>query len=301
MQPQEVQQKARRNAGPFPYQAMFCVLVPAMVFAVFTLKTLSASVDAGRLMMPVAVSVEISFLVIAAAYGLGGTQGMLERRRAAGLPFYAALYLGVLSILLGAGWFLLLEKYFSFLWVYWIFAIPAYALQPLLTLLAIWLVFRLLHGREQPETGEVDLRRRAVLIFALFAWSWVTIALGMAVIYYALMIIAVFYKMNPTVIYLTYLLYVMTSIVFALPAFLGAVVGLPERMSAVRVGRLWLASLLAVLVCLAMAILLAVLYLRRDMSFGLFLLLSVIWLVLSALLCRQIPRVLMRTARPAPY
>ncbi|MGC1549196.1 MAG: hypothetical protein WA777_11775, partial [Rhodanobacter sp.] len=162
--------------------------------------------------------------------------------------------------------------------------------------LPVWLVFRLLRKREVPALHPVELRWRALLILTLFVWSWVLVitqlALPAVVVYLAV------YGNDAGL--LTLSIYA-GSIGLIVPAFLGALLGLPGTMSATRPPRLLLTS---VVVTLASALaMVAVTYAMVHIgsifdgfnpghAFTAFV--ALVWFVASTLLCWLLVKALTR-------
>ncbi|MBE1161935.1 hypothetical protein [Dyella acidiphila] len=241
---------------------MLCVVIAHLlldalgIYSILHLAALAGDDDHDRYVdaFYMALGNDIGFLVISAAFSLAGAQWMLERRRVAGLPGYAAACMGVLSAVLGLAWSfvsahlirtlaLALASTTSMQVAMTISVLIGYTVAPLLVLFSIWLPFRLWRAKEIPAVGLVDLRARGLLLFGLFAWSWVMLVLGFtipaAAIYYASS------GLDPALVHIGPYA---GSMVLALPAFLGALIGLPRSMPAVRPVRIWLAALLAMLV-----------------------------------------------------
>ena len=309
MQPQEIPQNVGGKASRFPYWVMLCVMAPLFITNVFHLLHVS-SFDS----LFTQFIFDIGFLSIAAAYGFGGTQWVLERQRTAGLPVYAAVAVGVLSFLFWRERLFLYQPVLAMMdkpstytemWQIRIaLLLPDYVILALLTLFFIWLLFRLLRGRGQPEVGAADLRGRSILISGLFAWAWAAAVLSVAVSKDGGLSRSL--EFSETGDFLVILGgYLFVVVLFALPAFLGAVFGLPANMPVARVRRLWVTSTLAMLV--SAAVWYAVFYLALQvndrlldfyrMSFSSLWWLALVillWQVAATLLCRLIVRALMR-------
>ena len=325
MQPQEIPQNVEGKASRFPYWVMLCVMAPNIAYAIIPIIEYGPHIlHALRFLLTYT-----SYLVIAAVYGFGGTQWMLERRRTAGLPVYAAVCIGILSVLISKVWGFLdrflfksivsmmmgtidepsytetleIEKISNAL------LLPHYVMQALITLFSIWLVFRLLRGRERPEIGAMNLRGRAILISGLFAWAWTVAAqstvLSMARGVFGGGLLEAVADADAQQISAFFGGYLIGCAFFTLPALLGIVFGLPANMPAARVGRLWITSTLAMLINAAVwyAVFNFALHINDKLldfykvnfsSLWWLALVILLWQVSATLLCRLIVRALMR-------
>ena len=109
--------------------------------------------------------------------------------------------------------------------------------------LSILLMFRLFRRYQLTVSFPMELRGRALLIFTLFSWSWIVAMLNLA-----MPMAAAFYAEQDIDQATVYLAPLAGSFVLVLPAFLGALLGLPTRMPFTRPVRLWLAATSAVLI-----------------------------------------------------
>jgi hypothetical protein len=290
---------------------MLAVMVVSLALAtlgVYRWQHLSTGMDDARRLgvLYMMLGNDLVGLVISAAFALGYTQWMLERRRLAGLPDYAAVGIGVLKGLLGFAlmfaWQMaaraLLTAYDHYAGMQLV-AILSLILGHLITVAAvmvpIWLAFSVLRGQALPASPQpVELHGRALLMFTLFAWSWLLV-LAQLVAPIAMQFYGTELEALPVVPYAG-------SIGLLLPAFLGGLLGLPRTMSQTRPLRLWLAGTLAMVVVIFAMICISG-FVGRDFAprtiFSAFAaLMAGVWFAVSTLLCWLLVKVLCRTQAP---
>lgn len=303
---------AKEKPSSFPYAVMLAVMAMGLAlatFAAYRWQHLSTGMDDARRLgvLYVMLGSDLVGLVISAAFALGYTQWMLEQRRVAGLPDYAAVGIGVLKGVLGFAlmfaWQMaargLLAAYGHYAGMQLV-AIVGLILGHLITVAAVMvsigLAFSVLREQAIPASPQpVELRGRALLMFTLFAWSWLLVVAQLV----APMTMDIYRAEVDALPLVPYA----ASIGLVLPVFLGGLLGLPRTMPLTRPFRLWLAGTLAVLVCaLAMAVVTIVMVgigrsLGEDFaSIAAFsALVAVIWFVVSTLLCWLLVKLLFRT------
>jgi hypothetical protein len=308
-------QSAKEKPSSFPYVVTLAVMVVSLALATFVVyrwQHMSTGMDDERRLgvLYVMLGSDLVGLVISAAFALGYTQWMLERRRVAGLPDYAAAGIGVLKGLLGFAlmfaWQMaaraLLTAYDHYAGMQLV-AILSLILGHLITVAAvmvsIWLAFSVLRGQAIPASPRpVELRGRALLMFTLFAWSWLLVV-AQLVVPMTMELYRAEFEALPLIPYAG-------SIGLVLPVFLGGLLGLPRTMPLTRPFRLWLAGTLAVLVCaLAMVVVIIAMvgigrFLGQDFAqiTAFSALVAVVWFVVSTLLCWLLVKVLFRTQAP---
>ena len=251
---------ARAKASSFPYTVMLCVVLVRLLLDGFGLyRAMIRPVEPGyehyrAVALYTALGTNISFLLLLAAFSLAATQWVLERRRIAGLTTYAAAGIALLSTALSIAWifgsgFLLrmaVEKLVGSAGMrlaVTVNVLSSYIMEPMLVVLSILLMFRLFRRYQLTVSFPMELRGRALLIFTLFSWSWIVAMLNLA-----MPMAAAFYAEQDIDQATVYLAPLAGSFVLVLPAFLGALLGLPTRMPFTRPVRLWLAATSAVLI-----------------------------------------------------
>jgi hypothetical protein len=305
-------QSAKEKPSSFPYAVTLAVVAVGLAFATFAVyrwQHLSVGMDDARRLgvLYVMLGSDLVGLVISAAFALGYTQWMLERRRVAGLPDYAAVGIGVLKGLLGFAlmlawqmamrrWLAAYDHHAGMQLVAIVNLILGHLMTVAVVMVPIWLAFSMLHRQAIPASPRpVELRGRALLIFTLFAWSWLLVA-AQSVVPMTMQLYHAEFEALPLLPY-------MASIGLVLPVFLGGLLGLPRNVPLTRPFRLWFAGTLAVLVCaLAMAVVIIVMFgMGRSLgkyfvpiaAFGA--LVAVVWFVVSTLLCWLLVKMLFRT------
>ena len=305
-------QSAKEKPSSFPYVVMLAVMVVGLAFATFAVyrwQNLSTGMDDARRLgvLYVMLGSGLAGLVISAAFALGCTQWMIERRHLAGLPEYAAVAIGVLKGLLGFAlmfaWQMaerrLLGAYGHYTGMQLV-AILGLILDHLIAVAAVMvsigLAFSVLREQAIPASPQpAELRGRALLMFTLFAWSW-------------LLVIAQWTAPTTMQLYraasdaLPLVPYVV-SIGLVLPVLLGGLLGLPRTMPLTRPFRLWLTGTLAVLVCALTMAVVVIVMVGFGRSLGKYFvpitafsaLVAVVWFVVSTLLCWLLVKVLFRT------
>lgn len=305
-------QSSRNKASSFPYLVMLCVIVAHALlqgFAIFSILHRAMPDESEHLretVLYMSLGSDITFQVIYAAFSLGFTQWWLERRRIEGLPGYASPCVGILSVVLGAAWGFvsaLLVRHIAAMFMgsagmsfaLTVSVLVGYVIGPLLLIFSMWLVFHLLRGQEKPAAGPVELRGRALLIFTLFAWSWVLLALVLW-----MPTLSAYYSaedIDPTLLHLGPYA---GSFGLVLPVFFGALLGLPRSMPAARPVFLWLAATLAMLVNAIVMVVAAFVVVRVAMLLGvdvqptisLAVWAALAWFALSTPLCWLLVRLL---------
>jgi hypothetical protein len=302
---------AKEKPSSFPYAVMLAVMVVGLALAtlaVYRWQHVSAGVeDARRLgVLYMMLGNDLVGLVISAAFALGYTQWMLERRRLAGLPDYAAVGIGVLKGLLGFALMLAWQMaaralltsfghYAGMQLVAFVGMIVGHLMTVAAVMVPIGLAFFVLREQAIPASPQpVELRGRALLMFTLFAWSWLLVVAQLVAPMTMQMYRAEFEAL-PLVPYVG-------SIGLLLPVFLGGLLGLPRTMPLTRPVRLWSAGTLAVLVCAVVMAVVTVAVVGFGRSLGeafasiaaLGALVAVIWFVVSTLLCWLLVKVLFR-------
>ena len=302
---------AEEKPSSFPYAVMLAVMVVDLALAalgIYRRQHMPTGMDDARRLgvLYMMLGSDLVGLVISAAFALGYTQWMLERRRIAGLPGYAAAGIGVLKGLLGfalmIAWQMaaraLLTAYDHYAGMQLV-AILSLVLGHLITVAAVmvpvWLAFSVLRRRAIPASPRpVELRGRALLMFTLFAWSWLLV-MAQLVAPIAMQFYGTELEASPAVPYVG-------SIAMVLPVFLGGLLGLPRTMSRARPFRLWLAGTLAVVV-VTFAMVCVSGFVGKDFAprtiFSAFsALMAGVWFAVSMLLCWLLVRVLCRTQAP---
>lgn len=302
---------AKEKPSSFPYAVMLAVMAVSLALATFGLyrwRYMSMGMDDARRLgvLYMMLGSDLAGLVISAAFALGFTQWMLERRRLAGLPDYAAVGIGVLKGLLGVAlmfaWQMaaqaLLTAYDHYAGVQLV-AILSLVLGHLITVAAVMvpigLAFSVLRGQAIPASPQpAELRGRALLMFTLFAWSWLLV-LAQLVAPMAMQFYGSELEASPAIPYAG-------SIALVLPAFLGGLLGLPRTMSQTRPLRLWLAGTLAMVVATFTMVCISGFvgndFAPRTIFSAVSVLMAGIWFVVSTLLCWLLVRVLCRTQAP---
>lgn len=304
----------------FPYAVMLAIMPVHLLFGgIMFYRVLHIHVedDANTaLLRVVTLAPWFVTLVYAATCGLACAQWFAGRQRLAGLPLRGVALVGLVYSLLAAALdflVLILDRritdHFDVAYrkvVTTLLVMGNLVFGRILTALcigfALWLAFRLLRHRAMPAPPLVEYRWRALAIFTWLLWTWVltVISIGAPV----LLTMGLFYGLaSPE--WLSLGLYA-SSIGLILPGFIGAWLGLPDSMPAVRVWRLLLASVLVLLVCAL--VLVGVTYAMLCFGFifdgsspglGFAACVSVLWCMVSTLLCWLLLKGLLRQ-RPAP-
>lgn len=303
---------AREKPSSFPYAVMLAVMVVGLAFATFAVyrwQHVSAGMDDARRLgvLYVMLGSDLVGLVISAAVALGYTQWMLERRRLAGLPDYAAVGIGVLKGLLGfalmfawqmaaRGLLTAYDHYAGMQLVAIVGLIVGHLMTVAAVMVPIGLAFSVLRGQAIPASPQpVELRGRALLMFTLFAWSWLLVV-AQLVAPMTMQLYRAEFEALPLVPYVG-------SIGLVLPVFLGGLLGLPRTMPLTRPVRLWSAGTLAVLVCAVVMAIVTIVMVGFGRSLGeafvpiaaFSTLVAVVWFVVSTLLCWLLVKVLFRS------
>jgi hypothetical protein len=306
---------AKEKPSSFPYAVMLAVMAMGLAlatFAVYRWQHLSAGMDDARRLgvLYVMLGSDLVGLVISAACALGYTQWVIERRRLAGLPDYAAVGIGVFKGVLGFAlmftWQMaargLLAAYGHYAGMQLV-AIVGLILGHLITVAAVMvsigLAFSVLREQAIPASPQpIELRGRALLMFTLFAWSWLLVVAQLV----APMTMDLYRAEVDALPLVPYA----ASIGLVLPAFLGGLLGLPRTMPLSRPFRLWLAGTLAVLVCALTMAVVTIVMVGIGRSLGKYFvpitafsaLVAVVWFVVSTVLCWLLVKVLFRTEVP---
>jgi hypothetical protein len=300
--------RSAAKASSFPYLVMFYVILVHLLLdalGVFSLLHLRYE-HARDMALYMTLGSNIGFLVIYAAFSLAFTQWLLERRRIAGLPGYAPICMVVLSAVLSIGWGFGTAFLLRFLnqmlagdlsVVVTISVLIRYVMLPVLLWFSIWPIFQLFRDRAVPAAGPSQSRGLALLIFTLFAWSWVMLVLALTVPMGASYFSSE--SLDPSVLYLAPYA---GSFVLALPAFLGALLGLPSKMPTAQPLRMWGVATLAMVVCavvmvaasFAAAVLLVHFDRGADVSVSAGALVTLVWFAVSTPLCWLSVKLLIR-------
>lgn len=314
-------QNIRNKASSFPYLVMLCVTVAhallqgVLIFSILHRAMPDESEHLRNTMLYMSLGSDISFQVIYAAFSLGFTQWWLEHRCIAGLPGYAPVSAGILSVVLGGAWGFaaaLLTRHIAqtlmgsagMSFALTVSVLVGYVVGPLLLIFSMWLVFHLLRSQEKSAAGPVELRGRALLIFTLFAWSWVMLVLAISMPAFG----AYFSSddIDPTLLHLGPYA---GSFGLILPAFFGALLGLPRSMPTARPVFLWLAATVAVLVSAIAMVVSAFVAVRVAMLLGvdvqptisLAVWTAVAWFAISTPLCWVLVRLIVSQQSTARF
>jgi hypothetical protein len=254
--------------------------------------------------------------VLSVTFGLAFTQWISERRRVSGLPGYGAagigIVYGVMATGLGLAWWAVMRivtKGLSGIGINFM-AIANMVLSHCITVisvcLSVLLFFRLLRHREVPAQQPVERRGRALLIYTLFVWSWVLAIMQMMVPF--IVTLGSSYGMDSSYELDTGSLVLITytgSIGLALPAFLGGLAGLPSAMPYTQVARLWITSVLAILVCAVAMVAVAYALVRMASALGasspgagFTAFVTLVWFIVSIVGCWLLVRSIMRQQTP---
>ena len=314
-------QSAKVKPSLLPYAVALAILIVNLIFDLLSIyramhmHSTSGDDSIHQVALYMMLGSEFGAMVLSVVLGFACTQWLLERRRIAGLPGYAAVCIGatyaVLSVALTFSlWFITqaVSKHFGDIGMH-MMVIVNVIVGRVITLLAValpvWLIFRLLRKREIPVLHSVELRWRALLIFTMFVWAWVLVILqlGLPV---ALSLGSTYETDQGLFLLQGY----MGSFVLVLPAFLGAWVGLPRTMPHTRVLRLLLTSVLALVVCALAMVIVTYVMVRMGGAFiddiepgqGFSALVALVWFIVSIPLCGFLVRLLTRKQAPlVPY
>ncbi|TCV96399.1 hypothetical protein EC912_102750 [Luteibacter rhizovicinus] len=311
-------QFSREKPSLLPYAVMLAIILVNLafdaisVYRVFHMPDMSGDDSFAQRALYSVLGNEFVAMVVSVAFSVACTQWLMERRRIGGLPGYAAICIGVgyavLSVLLSFAWWFITQAItknagtvgMNVLVV--VNAIAGHILKMLFAVLPVLLVFRLLRKYETPASHPADLRWRALLIFSLFAWSWVLLIMQFAVPVGLSLGASYGYDsgMLPLAVYAG-------STGLVLPAFIGGLLGLPKTMPLTRPLRLLLASVAAWVVCALVMVgstyvmvrigQAVVDYFRPGVGFSA--LVALIWFVVSILLCRLVVKALVRGQPPS--
>ena len=314
-------QSAKVKASWFPYAVVIAVVVVSLVFAAIgfyswhKMQATMGDSDRSISILFIMLGNDLVSLAISVAFGLGYTQWLLERHRIAGLPGYAAVCIGVLKLLLGFA--------VAFLWQILVHALMlAYGHSTGMVLITvmntvlghlismadvivpIWLVFLVLRGRAIPASPHpVELRGRALLMFTMFAWSWLLI---LAQVASPMMGPVAVQLVDDSGVLASPLSPYVGSLALLLPAFLGALIGLPRSMPTTRPFRVWLSASLAVLLCMVAMVVITFAAVRiaalisedYQPGIGFCAFIALLWFLVSIPLCGLLVRSLTREQAP---
>lgn len=312
-------QPTRAKPSPFPYLVVLAVAVVNLAFlaaGVYNWQKLNATPgydhDVRLGLFYSMLGSSLVTLAISVAFGFAFTQWLLERGLMAGPPGYAAFAIGLLKALIGVAlafsWSYFVKVVMSMyhdsarmMLVAFLSACTSHLIAIVAVMLPIGLIFRMLRSVEAPAAPyPAELQGRALLIFTLFAWSWILIV--------AEMLILAASGYDDTATEAPPLMLYAGSFGLVLSVFLGAKWGLPQTMLVTRPGRLWLAATLAVLVCagvivavsFAMVWLGEVLGAHIEPGIGFSALVALVWFAVSIPLCGLLVKALTRSSAQAP-
>ncbi|MBB3228687.1 MFS family permease [Luteibacter sp. Sphag1AF] len=252
-------QNSETRAATLPYTAALAIIVVNLIFtclAVYRILHMQSPSldDEGRYHVLVTLAgSEVVSMVLSVALAIGTTQWFVERRGMMSPPGYAAALIGLGYAILGAvlplAWWAASHSFVqqmassSISLLVTVNFVVGLALKAIGVILPVWLVFHLLRKHERPTQPPYSMRLRALLIFTLLVWAWVLSVAQFAVP--AAMAMAPYYGYNfdsaP-------LIACVGSFGFVLPAFIGALLGLPRQPQHTRPLRLLLASVVVFLV-----------------------------------------------------
>jgi MFS family permease len=306
-------QSFKAKPSLLPYAVMLAIFLVNLAFdaisiyRLFHMPTLSDDEAVVQRVLYIMLGSRFGAMVLSMATGAACTQWLMERRRVPVMPGYTAMCIGVayalFSVVLNLLWWFITQaitKSLSGVALHMMVVVNVIAgllLTVLCAILPVLLVFRLLRKHEKPAVLSVELRPRALLIFTLFVWSWVLVAMQFAVP--AAASLGAAYGVDSGLLPLAAYA---GSIMLVLPAFLGALFGLPGTMPSARPLRLWIASLAASVACALAMVLLTNAMLRIGKAMlddfeptqGFAALVALVWFVVSVLLCGLLVRVLVR-------
>jgi hypothetical protein len=261
-----------------PYAAIasvlffFCVQAGLGMWSYYHYMTQRDPISASWMLATIAGKA-LSAMLIGATFTQASVQSLREAQRLGAMSLWVSVGVGFMAGVLEAGWSLLSAQ--AMTWVFeWakrdqftlgehitvfatIFSLLGFIILPSLVVLAVKVVARLSRPAAHIPARPVS-RAQAVALLTLFAWCWVTVLLT-----FLLPNVTANYAMSMddtesgnSLFPLLYVATYFTSFILVLPVLIGALLGVPKRLSAGRPWRLLGISSLCMLLCgLIMAVL----------------------------------------------